>query len=136
VIDRAAQDSKSASRGLSPFLFDAPLYKRANANRRGGGLRLVPRGKWQQGDIPGLLDGAGKTALVLGADAGQTARHNLAALGHKTLQQPNIAVGNGIDFLGAELANLLAAEEFAASAGSTGGASARSASGPSAGAGA
>jgi hypothetical protein len=79
----------------------------------------VPRGKRQQGDIPGLLDGAGQTALVRGAYAGEPPGHDLAALGHKPLQQTDIAVGNSIDLLGAELADLLAAEELSAAAGST-----------------
>jgi hypothetical protein len=80
--------------------------------------------KWQQGDVPGLLDCAGQTALVRGAHARQTARHNLAALGHKPLQQANITIGNRINLLGAELAYLLAPEELSASA--------RSAAGPAA----
>src|ERR1035437_288816 len=96
---------------------------------------LVPCGEGQQGDIPGLLDGAGQAALVLGADAGQTAGHNLAPLGHKALQQTDIAVWNRVNLLGAELADLLAAEELAASARATGGPSARSAARTSAGAG-
>ena len=77
---------------------------------------LVPCSKGQQGDIPGLLNGAGKATLVLGADASQTAGHNLAALGHKALQQTDIAVGNGVNLFRAELADLLAAEKLAASA--------------------
>jgi hypothetical protein len=76
----------------------------------------VPRGKGQQGDIPGLLDGAGQATLVLGADAGQTAGHYLAALGYKTLQQADIAVRNRVNFLRAKLADLLAAEKLTASA--------------------
>ena len=96
--------------------------------------RLVPCGKRQQGDIPGLLDGAGQAALVLGADAGEPPGHDLAALGHKALQQPDIAVGDGVNLLCAELANLLAAEELAAAAGSTGWPAARAARGTSAGA--
>ena len=94
----------------------------------------MPRGKRQQGDVAGLLDGAGQAALVGGADAGEPAGHDFAALGHKPLQQPDIAVGDGVDLLGTELADLLAAEELAASAGSTGGPAARAA-GPAAGAG-
>jgi hypothetical protein len=86
-------------------------------SRQNNSLRLVPCGKRQQGDIPGLLDGAGQTALVRGANASETPGHNLAALSHKALQQADIAVGNRIDLLGAELADLLAAEELAASAG-------------------
>jgi hypothetical protein len=90
----------------------------------------VPRGKRQQSDIPSLLDGASQTALVSCANAGEPPRHDLAALGHKALQKANIAVRDCIDFLGAELADFLAAEKFAATAGTTGGPSTR----PSAGA--
>jgi hypothetical protein len=50
-----------------------------------------------------------------GADAGKTARHNLAPLRHKLLQQANVAIVDGIDLLDTELANLLAAEELASS---------------------
>ena len=82
--------------------------------------RLVPCGKRQQGDVAGLLDGAGQAALVRGANAGEPPGHNLAALGHKPLQQANIAVRDGVDLLGAELADLLAAEELAAAARTTG----------------
>jgi hypothetical protein len=87
----------------------------------------VPGGKRQQGDVPGLLDGAGQAALVLGADAGEPPGHDLAALGHKALQQPDIAVRDRVDLLGAELADLLAAEELSAAARSSGGPSAWSA---------
>jgi hypothetical protein len=83
---------------------------------------LVARRKRQQGDVAGLLDGAGQTALVRRANARQTARYNLAAFGHKALQQTDIPIGDGVDLLGAELANLLAAEELAASAGTAAGA--------------
>jgi len=84
----------------------------------------VPCGKRQQGDVPGLLDGAGQAALVRGANAGEPAGHDLAALGHKPLQQPYVAVRNRVNLLSAELADLLAAEKLAASAGTTGGTSA------------
>jgi len=57
------------------------------------GPKLVPRGERQQGDVPGLLDGAGQAALVRGANAGEPPWHDLAALGHKSLQQADIAVG-------------------------------------------
>jgi hypothetical protein len=80
----------------------------------------VPRGKRQQSDVPSLFDGAGQTALVRGANAGEPPRHDLSALGHKPLQQPDVAVGDRIDLLGAKLANLLAAEEFSAAARATG----------------
>ena len=47
------------------------------------------------------------------AYARQAARNDLAALGDKALQQANVAVGDGVDLLGAELADLLAPEELA-----------------------
>jgi len=95
---------------------------------------LVARGEGQQGDVAGLLDGASKAALVRGANAGQAPGHDLAALGHEALQQADIAVRDRVDLLGAELADLLATEELAAAAGSTGGPTA-GAAGASAGAG-
>jgi hypothetical protein len=79
----------------------------------------VPGGKRQQGNVPGLLDGAGQAALVRGANAGEPPRHDFATLSHKPLEQPDIAVGDRVDLLGAELADFFAAEEFTASAGST-----------------
>jgi ABC-type molybdenum transport system ATPase subunit/photorepair protein PhrA len=82
-------------------------------------LRLEPCGKGQQSDVASLLDGAGKATLVRGADTGEAARHNLATLGHKALQQADIAVRNRINLLSAELANLLATEELATSTGAT-----------------
>jgi hypothetical protein len=60
----------------------------------------------------------------------KTARHDLAALGHKALQQANVAVRDGVDLLGAELADLLAAEELAAAARTTAGTSATGTGGP------
>jgi hypothetical protein len=92
------------------------------------GPGLVPRGKGQQGDVPGLLDGAGQAALMRGAYAGEPPGHDLAALGHKSLQQPDVAVRDRVDLLGAELADFLAAEKLSAATWSTGGpAAARSA---------
>ena len=101
---------------------------------RNGSRWLVPCGKREQGDVPGLLDGAGQTALVGGANAGESTGHDLATLGHKPLQQPDITVRNRVNLLGAELADLLAPEELAAAAGAAGG-SAAGAAGASAGAG-
>ena len=96
----------------------------------------MPRGEWQQGDVPGLLDGASETTLVRGANASEPPRNDLSALGHKALQQANIAVRDSVNLLGAELADLLAAEELSAAARATGWAATRSAGGwPSAGAG-
>jgi hypothetical protein len=50
----------------------------------------------------------------------QAARNDLAALRDKTLQQADVAVGDGVDLLGAELADLLAPEELAATGAATG----------------
>ena len=48
------------------------------------------------------------------AHARQPARNDLAALRDKALQQTNVAVGDRVDLLRAELADLLAPEELAA----------------------
>ncbi len=74
---------------------------------------LVPCGEGQQGDVPGLLDRPRETALVRGAHARQAAGNDLAALGYEALQQAHVAVRDSVDLLGAELADLLAAEELA-----------------------
>jgi hypothetical protein len=79
-------------------------------------LFLVARCERQQGDIPGLLDGAGEAALVGGTDTRQPAGNDLAAFGYEALQQAHIAIRDGVDLLGAELADLFAAEELAATA--------------------
>ena len=98
--------------------------------------KLVPRGEWQQGDVPGLLDGASKTALVRGANASETPWNDLSALSHKALQQANIAVRDSVNLLSAELADLLAAEKLSTTARPAGWAATRTAGGwPSAGAG-
>jgi len=86
---------------------------------------LVPRCERKQGDIPGLLNRARKATLMGCAYTRQTTRYNLAALGHKPLQQTDIAVRNSVNLLRTELADLLAAEEFSATAGATGGPTAR-----------
>jgi hypothetical protein len=84
----------------------------------GGRLRFLEFcGKRQQRDVARLLDGTGEAALVCSANAGEPPRHNLAALGHELLQQPHIAVRDGVDLVGAELAHFLAAKEFATAAG-------------------
>src|SRR5207248_4195166 len=67
-------------------------------------------GERKQRDIPRLLDCRTQAALVRRAHARQTARHDLAAFGDKLRQQAHILVIDRLDFLRAELANLLAAE--------------------------
>ena len=76
----------------------------------------MARRERQQGDIAGLLDGASEAALVGGTDTREPPGNDLAALGYEALQQAHIAVGDGVDLLGAELADLFAAEELAAAA--------------------
>jgi hypothetical protein len=101
--------------------------KRAKADALQSQRLLVPCGKRQQGDVPGLLDGAGQTALMRGANTGEPTGHDLAAFGHKPLQQPNVAVRDRVNLLGAKFADLFAAEKLAASAGTARGTSARTA---------
>jgi hypothetical protein len=79
-----------------------------------------------------LLYGAGEAALVRGADACEPPGHDLAALGHKALQETDIAVWDRVDLFSAELADLLAAEELAASASATSGPAARTTGRPAA----
>ena len=110
---------------LKSCLDTKPLTPKSNrqlrrSHRAAGQLRLVPRRKRQQRNVPRLLDGTGQTALMRSANTGQPPRHNLATLGHKPLQQTDIPVWNGVDLLSAELADLFAAEELAASARSAG----------------
>jgi hypothetical protein len=79
---------------------------------------LVPRREWQQGDVASLFNSARESPLVLGTHTGETARNDLASLGDKLLQQPNIPVMDRVDLLHAELADLLAPEELASTTGS------------------
>src|SRR5215472_15778124 len=111
-IQRKRQSARTVVCGGSPTpgAEDAPKVGTQVSTRH-----LVVSCERQQGDVPGLLDGSREPPLVRGANSGQAAGHNLAALGHKPLQQTDIPVGNGVDLLGAELAHFLAAEKLAAS---------------------
>ena len=84
----------------------------------------MTRSKRQQGDVPCLLDRLGQAPLVRGANTRQPPGHNLAALSHKSLQQPHVAVGDCVNLFRTELANLLATEKLATPARSAAGASA------------
>jgi hypothetical protein len=77
----------------------------------------VARRERKQGDVASLLDRARQAPLVGGAYTSQTTRYNLAALGHKSLQQTDIPIRDGVDLLSAELTDLFAAEELAPSTG-------------------
>jgi hypothetical protein len=82
--------------------------------------KLEACGEGQQGDVARLLDGQREAALVTGADTSQATGNDLATLGDEALKQANVAVGDGVDLLGAELADLLAAEELASSGSAAG----------------
>src|SRR5580700_285774 len=86
-------------------------------------VSLVTGSKRQQGDVPCLLDRLRQAPLVRGANTRQPPGHNLAALGHKSLQQPHVAVGDRVDLLRTELADLLPTEKLAAPARPAAGAS-------------
>jgi hypothetical protein len=76
--------------------------------------KLEARSEGKQSNVARLLDRQAEPTLVPRANSGQAARNDLATLGNKALKQPDIAVGDSIDLLGAELANLLAPEKLAA----------------------
>src|ERR1035441_7871918 len=74
-------------------------------------IRLLElRRERQQGDVARLLDGVGQPPLVRGADAGNAARDNLAALRHERVEQLHVLVIDVVDLLHTEPANFLAAE--------------------------
>jgi len=73
-----------------------------------------PARERQQSDVAGLLDGRRQSALVRRADSGQTPGNDLAAFGDEAGEQAHVFVVNRLNLLDAELANFLAAEEFAA----------------------
>src|SRR5918992_5400507 len=60
----------------------------------------------EQGHLPGVLDGGGDVALVLGAVAGDPAGADLAPVAHELAQQVDILVVDVVLVLGAELAEL------------------------------
>jgi len=74
--------------------------------------KLEARSEGKQSNVARLLDRQAEPTLVPRANSGQAARNDLATLGNKALKQPDIAVGDSIDLLGAELANLLAPEKL------------------------
>jgi hypothetical protein len=75
--------------------------------------KLPARGERQQRDVAGLLDGCAEASLMRSANSGQAARDDLAALGYEAGEQTNVLVVYGVDLLDTELADFLAAEEFA-----------------------
>ena len=62
-----------------------------------------------------------QTPLVRRANPGQAPRDDLAALRHELGEQPDVLVVDGLNFLHAELANLLAAKIFASAFAATAG---------------
>jgi hypothetical protein len=94
---------------LQPVLISSKPAQLAGAPEK-----LEARSKSKQSNIARLLDRQTEPPLVPRANSGQAARNDLAALGNKALKQPDIAVGDSVDLLGAEFANLLAPEKLAA----------------------
>src|ERR671918_2260645 len=60
----------------------------------------------KQRHLPGVLDGGGDVALVLGAVAGDPAGADLAPVAHELAQQVDVLVVDVVLLLGAELAEL------------------------------
>src|SRR5215212_4810733 len=67
---------------------------------------LLSDGVGEQGHLPGVLDGGGDVALVLGAVAGDPAGADLAPVAHELAQQVDVLVVDVVLLLGAELAEL------------------------------
>src|SRR5215471_13303948 len=101
----------------------SPISSRRSLNA--SGAKLVARCKRKQSDVARLLDRERKAALMARANASQAARNDLAALSHEALKQANVAVGDRVNLLSAELADLLAAEELASSGSASAGSSGR-----------
>src|SRR4029450_8242650 len=67
---------------------------------------LLSDGIGEQGHLPGVLDGGGDVALVLGAVAGDPAGAGLAPGTHELAQQVDVLVVDVVLLLRAELAEL------------------------------
>jgi hypothetical protein len=101
--------------GFTWIFTDQSRNKKIREDPRKSVARFLrsPPGKRKQSDIPRLFDGQGQTSLVRRAHPGQTPGNDLAAFRHELRQQPDVFVIDGLNFLHAELANLLAAKIFA-----------------------
>jgi hypothetical protein len=82
--------------------------------------KLSALGEWQQCDVACLLDSGAYATLVRRAHASETARNDLPALSDELPEQAHVLVIDVIDLLDAELADLLATEEFAVATRATG----------------
>src|SRR5215216_7032458 len=67
---------------------------------------LLSNGVGEQGHLPGVLDGGGDVALVLGAVSGDPAGADLAPVAHELAQQVDVLVVDVVLVVGAELAEL------------------------------
>src|SRR4029450_10048376 len=67
---------------------------------------LLSNGAGEQGHLPGVLDGGGDVALMLGAVAGDPAGADLAPVAHELAQQVDVLVVDVVLLLGAELTEL------------------------------
>jgi hypothetical protein len=72
--------------------------------------------EWQQGDVPGALDGLAQPALMPRANPGHAARENLAALLHKLRENVGALVVDEVHLLDAKLADFLLAKILALAA--------------------
>jgi hypothetical protein len=63
----------------------------------------------EQRQMPGALDSAGQTALMLGAGSGLATRANLTTIRQVTAKQIGVLIGNFADLVEAEVAQLGAA---------------------------
>src|SRR5579871_3548163 len=89
------------------------IFNQPSENRNQQSSLACSSRKRQQGDVARLLDCRCEPVLVRCAHAGQAARHDLAALRDKLAEHPVVLVVDVFDSLDAELADLLAPEEFA-----------------------
>src|SRR5947209_5524282 len=79
-------------------------------------VKALPRGKWQQRNIPRPLDRRRQSALVRCAYSSEPTRHDLPPLRHKLPEQTHVLIVNVVDLFHAELADLFAPEKFPSAA--------------------
>jgi hypothetical protein len=98
-----ATDSRGSSR-----IFYSSDFIRENPRKSVADVLRCPSSKRKQSDISRLFDGQRQTPLVRSANSGQTPWDDLTALRHELREQPDVFVIDGLNFLHAKLANLLA----------------------------
>src|SRR5207302_1272783 len=91
-------------------------WRRARLAHQNAGDANVLGGKRQHGQLAGTFEGNVERPLMGGAGAGLTAWLDLAALGQKAAQPPEVLVIDHFDLVDAERADLTPGREFAAAA--------------------